>query len=171
MILPDFYGPNHPYILAFLLTQLTPSVSYIFSLTCVCAQLLQSCLTLWDHMGSPGPSVHGILQARVLEWAACSPPGDLLHPAIKPMSPALQAESLPLSHQAGPYFPPHIYFQFRHQSFNSLYWMEKPPTRLNSTLSILAHTKWSWRNRYTHTHTHNQCFLNSVYTYNHNSKF
>ena len=31
-----------------------------------------SCLTLWDHMdcSPPGFSVHGILQARVLEWVA-----------------------------------------------------------------------------------------------------
>ena len=34
----------------------------------------QLCLTLWDHIHGncslPGPSVHGILQARLLEWAA-----------------------------------------------------------------------------------------------------
>ena len=34
------------------------------------AKLLQSCLTLYDPMdcGPPGFSVHGILQARILEW-------------------------------------------------------------------------------------------------------
>ena len=43
-----------------------------------CARLqvksLQSCPTLWDPMGysPPGPSVHGILQARILEWVAMS---------------------------------------------------------------------------------------------------
>jgi len=39
---------------------------------CVCAKLLQSCLTLCDPMDcSPtGSSVHGILQARILEWIA-----------------------------------------------------------------------------------------------------
>ena len=37
-----------------------------------CAQSLQSCLTLCDPMdcSPPGSSVHGILQARMLEWAA-----------------------------------------------------------------------------------------------------
>ena len=32
----------------------------------------QSCLTLWDPMdcNSPGSSVHGISQARILEWIA-----------------------------------------------------------------------------------------------------
>ena len=40
----------------------------------------------------PGSSVHGILQARILEWVACPPPGGLPHPRIEPtclMSPAL----------------------------------------------------------------------------------
>ena len=35
---------------------------------------LQSCPTLGDPMycGPPGSSVHGILQARILEWVACT---------------------------------------------------------------------------------------------------
>ena len=39
---------------------------------CVHAKLLQSCLTLCDPMdcSPPGSSVHGILQARILEWVA-----------------------------------------------------------------------------------------------------
>ena len=44
-----------------------------------------------DH-SPPGSSIHGILQARILEWVACPPPGDLPDPGIKPaslMSPAL----------------------------------------------------------------------------------
>ena len=42
------------------------------NLECIPAQLLQSSLTLCnptDH-GLPGSSVHGILQARILEWIA-----------------------------------------------------------------------------------------------------
>ena len=44
--------------------------SFIF-LTCVCV-LTQSCLPLCDPMdcSPPGSSVHGILQARILEWVA-----------------------------------------------------------------------------------------------------
>ena len=40
----------------------------------VCAKLPQSCLTLWDSMDCNPPScpIHGILQARVLEWVAMS---------------------------------------------------------------------------------------------------
>ena len=41
---------------------------------CMHAKSLQSCLTLCDPMDSspPGSSVHGILQARILEWVAIS---------------------------------------------------------------------------------------------------
>ena len=43
----------------------------------------------------PGSSIHGILQARVLEWVAISFSGDLPDLQIEPGSPALQAEALP----------------------------------------------------------------------------
>ena len=43
----------------------------------------------------PGCSVHGILQARILEWVAIPFSRDLPDPGIKPGSPALQADSLP----------------------------------------------------------------------------
>ena len=56
---------------------------------CVCAKLLQLCPTLRDPMNCslPGSSVHGILKARILEWVACPPPGDLPDPGIEPPSP------------------------------------------------------------------------------------
>ena len=37
----------------------------------------------------PGSSVHGIFQARILEWVATSFPGDLPDPEIKHMVPAM----------------------------------------------------------------------------------
>ena len=50
--------------------------------------------------GSPlGFSVHGILQARILEWVAMSSSRGSSQPRIEPKSPALEADSLPLSHQ------------------------------------------------------------------------
>ena len=52
----------------------------------------------------PGSSVHGILQARILEWVAL-PSRDLLDlgiEAVSPVSPALDVDSLPLSHQGSP---------------------------------------------------------------------
>ena len=64
---------------------------------CVClhAKLLQSCPTLFDPMdcAPSSSSVHGILQARILEWVAMpssrgsSQPRD---PTASPMAPSLQ---------------------------------------------------------------------------------
>ena len=42
----------------------------------------------------PGSSVHGILQARVLEWLPFPSLGDLPNPGIEPGSSVLQADSL-----------------------------------------------------------------------------
>ena len=38
------------------------------------SEVVQSCLTLCDPMGCilPGSSVHGVFQARILEWVAIS---------------------------------------------------------------------------------------------------
>ena len=57
----------------------------------------QSCLTLSDPMdcSPPGSSVHGILQARVLEWAAMPFCRGLPDSEIEPGSAALQVHSLP----------------------------------------------------------------------------
>ena len=51
-------------------------------------QVSQSCLTLYNLIdcSPPGSSVHGILQARILQWVAFSPPGDLPDPGIKLVS-------------------------------------------------------------------------------------
>ena len=53
----------------------------------VCS-VTHSCLTLCDPMDCswPGSSVHGIFQARILEWVAISYPRDLSDPWIKPSS-------------------------------------------------------------------------------------
>ena len=47
-------------------------------------------------------TVHGILQARVLEWVAVPFSRDLPNPGIEPRSPALQADSLPAEPQEKP---------------------------------------------------------------------
>ena len=41
------------------------------------------------------PLSMGILQARILEWVPCPPPGDFPNPGIEPRSLTLQADSLP----------------------------------------------------------------------------
>ena len=58
--------------------------------------VVQLCLILSDLMdcSPPGSSVHGILQARILEWLPFPSPGDLTDPGIEPGSPTLKADSL-----------------------------------------------------------------------------
>ena len=52
------------------------------------AKSLQSCLTLCNltDCSPPGSSVHGILQARILEWVAMSSSRDLPDPETEPTS-------------------------------------------------------------------------------------
>ena len=61
------------------------------------SEVAQLCLTLCDPMDCslPGSSVHGIFQARVLDWVAISFSGGLPNPGIEPRSPSLQADALP----------------------------------------------------------------------------
>ena len=57
----------------------------VLHLSCSVAQL---CPTVCDptDCNPPGSSVHGILQARILEWVAISFTGNLPYPGIKPGS-------------------------------------------------------------------------------------
>ena len=61
----------------------------------LCAVLSRVCLfvTPWT-VACQAPLSMGILQARILEWVAWPPPGDLPNPGIKLRSPALQVDSL-----------------------------------------------------------------------------
>ena len=63
---------------------------------CVCVLVAQSCLTLCDPMDSsmPGSSVHGILQARILEWVSSSFSRGSSDTGIKLGSPTLPEDSL-----------------------------------------------------------------------------
>ena len=54
-----------------------------------------------DHI-LPGSPVHGLFQARILEWFAISFSRRSPDPGIEPGSPALQVDSLPLSQQRSP---------------------------------------------------------------------
>ena len=62
-------------------------------------KVAQSCLTLCDPMDY---TVHGIVQARILEWVPFPSPRDLPNSGIKPRSPALQRDSLPVEPQGKP---------------------------------------------------------------------
>ena len=85
----------------------TDPLSKLFKAIGICVLVTQSCPTLYSPMDCSlqGSSVHGILQARILEWVAFSTPGDPPDPGIKPaslVSPALGANSLPLCHLGSP---------------------------------------------------------------------
>jgi len=58
------------------------------------------------------------------------PPGDLPNPRIKPVSPALQADSLLLSHQGRPTFASYTSFKFKNLQFlesGKLFLKQSPP--------------------------------------------
>ena len=61
-------------------------------------EVAQLCPILHDPMdcSRSGSSIHGIFQARVLEWIAFPSPGEISNPGIKPGSSALQAEAFTL---------------------------------------------------------------------------
>ena len=76
----------------------------LFVCVCVCVSCSVMCSTLSDPMNysPPGSSVHGILQASILECVAIPFPRDLPDPGIEPGSPALQAVSLRPSYSGSP---------------------------------------------------------------------
>ena len=69
-------------------------VHFSCSVLCLVAQLGPTLCDPMDH-SLPGSFVHGILQARILEWVAMPSSRDLPNPRIEPRSPTLQADSLP----------------------------------------------------------------------------
>ena len=77
---------------------------------CVGAKTLHLCPTLCNLMDCslPGSSVHGILQARILEWVAISFSRGSSQPRDEPESPTFQADSL-LSEPLGKMYNLHIY--------------------------------------------------------------
>ena len=73
----------------------------------LCVHTCSVTQTLCDLMDCslPGSFVHGMVQARILEWVAIFPPGNLLKTGIRltfSVAPALQANPLPLSHWGSP---------------------------------------------------------------------
>ena len=70
-------------------------------------KVAQSCPTLCDPMDY---TVHGILQARILEWVAFPFSRGSSNPGIEPRSPTLQADSLPAEPPGKP-----IYFTYLFQ--------------------------------------------------------
>ena len=76
------------------------------------------------HCSLPGSSIHGVFQARILEWVAVSSPGDLPDPGIKPsslMSPAL----------ADGFFTTNVTWEIEFKTKQSKYGLTKINTHLH----------------------------------------
>ena len=71
----------------------------------VCAQSLQSCLTLCDPLTVACQAPLSMEFSRKECWSvlACPPLGDCPYPGIKPTSPTLAGRFLPLSHLGNPF--------------------------------------------------------------------
>ena len=105
-------------------------VLFHFKATGTFVQMLvtQSCPTLCDPIDyrPPGSSVHGIRQARILEWVAISFSGGLPKPGIKHCFLTLQADSLPTEPPGKPFVQLCYKFMVSHipslptPSYNSL---------------------------------------------------
>ena len=75
-------------------------------LMCACSQLYPTLCDLMD-CNPPDSSVHGILQARILEWVAISSSRGSSQTRVRtksPVSPALQVESLAIEAPGKPHF-------------------------------------------------------------------
>ena len=66
----------------------------------------QLCPTLCDPVtvALQAPRSMVILQAGILEWVACPPPGDPPNPEFEPRSPASQADPSPSEPPGKPFF-------------------------------------------------------------------
>ena len=82
-----------------------PWTHWSFYHICEMSEVAQLCPTLCDHMGCspPGSSVHGIFQARVLEWVAISFSRGSSQPRDWTQVSCIVSETLyHLSHQGSP---------------------------------------------------------------------
>ena len=78
----------------------------IFQGACMRAQSLHSCLILGvaTDCSPPGSSVHGILQARILEWVTMPSSRRSSRPTDRAWVSCMAVDSLPLSYQGSPSF-------------------------------------------------------------------
>ena len=101
------------------------------------------CLLDWS---PPGSSVHGISQARILEWMPFPSPGDLPNPGVKPespVSPALQAGSPPAEPSGKPQHRIiwHLKSAKKRVFFNKECWDNWEAIRKKQDIRLLSHSK------------------------------
>ena len=87
---------------------------------CVCqvASILSSSVTLWT-VACHAPLSMGFSRQEYFSGLPCPPPGDLSDPGIKlasPVAPALQVDSLPLSHWGKSFIPSLVQIKHFHIS-------------------------------------------------------
>ena len=104
----------------------------------MCAKSLQSCLTLCNPMdhSPPGSSVHGILQARVLEWVAVPPLGDLPDPET-------ELESLTSPALAGGFFTTSATWEAPIDQNTWVYFIFKELTVKNTLIRYQIYTQYT----------------------------
>ena len=94
-----FYSSSHFFIFT--------ALGGDFLLFCVCCTQslshVQLCVTPWT-VAHQAPLSLGVSRQEYRSGLPCPPPGDLPHPGIKSIAPALQADSLPLSQWESPPF-------------------------------------------------------------------
>ena len=133
----------------------------LFSFSCMHAKSLHSCPTLCNPMACspPGSSIHGILQARILEWVAMpsfmgsSQPrdqtqGSLMFPTLAgrflPLAPPGKPLSIPTLGQR-PFSVVCVMFP-KGYGGSSDFWKRKTlPLLLSSTDSMDSHSLPSWQ--------------------------
>ena len=83
---------------------------YVCVCVCVHAHTHAQSLSLVQFFGTPrtaarqAPLSMGFSRQKCWSGLPCLPPGDLPNPGIEPVSPVLQANSLPLDHRGCPIF-------------------------------------------------------------------
>ena len=114
------------------------NILYVFDL---CVWVSQLCLTLCNLMDCslPGLSVHGFLQARILEWVAISFSKGSSNPGIEPGSPELKADSLPSELPGKPPFTLDWYsYIFQTYSKKQTKPVFLPPTQFMVLMSFMS---------------------------------
>ena len=105
------------------------------------AKSLQPCPTLCDPMNHcpAGSSVHGILQAGILEWVPCPPPGYLPNSGIKPVS-------LTSTVLAGGFFTPSVIWEALALDRTWVFIPYPPPNSKNQSSSLSGLVN-NWRQK------------------------
>ena len=102
----------------------------------LCMTSCKSCLTLCDPVdySPPVSSVHGVRQARILEWFPCLPPGD-------PPDPGIELASFKSPALVGGFFTTSVTWEV-HYIFRMLYIIPMVTIKRISRISLMI--QWLW---------------------------